>query len=62
MLTVRQRVHLSNYLKFCRTHKLILTGCQNPAFERSLLNMHVTFKPQDFEAGCLNRAWSTLVK
>jgi len=23
--------------------------------------MHVTFNPQDFEAGHLNRAWSTLV-
>jgi len=45
-------------------HKLILTGCQNPrlAFESSLLNMHVTFDPQDFEAGQLNRAWSKLVK
>ena len=26
-------------------HKLILTGCQNPAFESSLLNMHMTFWP-----------------
>jgi len=24
--------------------------------------MHVTFDPQDFEAGRLNRAWSKLVK
>jgi len=24
--------------------------------------MHVTFDPQDFEAGWLNRAWSKLVK
>ena len=40
----------------------ILTGCQNPAFEWSLLNMQLTFDPQDFEAGCLNKAWNKLVK
>ena len=30
-----------------------LNGCQNPAFEWSLLNMHVTFDSQYFEAGRL---------
>jgi len=45
-------------------HKInnYVTGCQDPALERSLLNMHMTFNPQDFEAGCLNRALSMLVK
>ena len=40
----------------------ILTGCQNPAFEWSLLNMQVTFEPQDFKADGPNQAWNKFVK
>jgi len=48
------QVHSYKHLKVTIN---VFLGLQT--YERSLLNMHMTF---DFEAGCLNRAWSTLVK